>query len=320
MTYTFSSNFALHIENFIEQKHVLGYPYKGSIYILSTFDKFCVSLFPSGVTLTKEIGLAWATRKETENNNSFRNRMMPIRELARYMNRIGIEAYVIPSGLTKKSPRHVPHIYTQEELNIFFGILDQIPKRKNSPVRHLVIPTMFRVIYCCGLRPVEACKLHMENVDLLNGKIYILESKGHKDRIVMLSNDVLDLCRRYNETVCHIMPERKFFFPNPSGNIYMRNRLDAIFRRQWALTSIPQTGENAPRICDFRHSFATHRLYQWMVEGKKLYACLPYLSAYLGHVLLSDTAYYIHLVPEFFETMSSTLDFAKYEQLLPEVE
>ena len=37
------------------------------------------------------------------------------------------------------------------------------------------------------------------------------------------------------------------------------------------------------RFHDFRHTFATHRLYHWMRDGKDLNAMLPYLSAYMGH-------------------------------------
>lgn len=45
---------------------------------------------------------------------------------------------------------------------------------------------------------------------------------------------------------------------------------------------------------------------------------LPYLSAYMGHAQLSDTHYYIHLVPGLFEEMSG-FDFSFAELLLPEV-
>lgn len=36
-------------------------------------------------------------------------------------------------------------------------------------------------------------------------------------------------------------------------------------------------------------------------RGKDVTAMLPYLSAYMGHAQLSDTYYYIHLVPGLFE-------------------
>ena len=55
-----------------------------------------------------------------------------------------------------------------------------------------------------------------------------------------------------------------------------------------------------------------------MKDGKDVTAYLPYLSAYLGHAQLSDTAYYIHLVPGIFEGMAG-FDFSSRESLLPEV-
>ena len=52
-----------------------------------------------------------------------------------------------------------------------------------------------------------------------------------------------------------------------------------------------------PRLYDLRHTFATHRLHQWVKEGKDVNACLAYLSEYMGHSNLESTAYYIHLLP-----------------------
>ena len=115
------------------------------------------------------------------------------------------------------------------------------------------------------------------------------------------------------------MPGRQLFFPDSQDRLYTKRWIEKTFRIMWAKTEIPQSGANPTRIYDLRHSFATHRLYQWMREGKDLSAMLPYLSAYMGHAQLSDTYYYIHLVPEIFETMSG-IDFSSYEKLLPEVE
>lgn len=314
----YSSNFSTHIEALIRQKHALGYPYEESERILLNFDRFCLSQFSAEHTLTKEIGLSWAVRRETEGLSTFRNRMMPVRELARHLNRLGLEAYIIPMDLAPKAARYVPHIYTMEELRIFFNTLDRIPPKKNFLIRHLVIPTLFRLIYCCGLRPMEARKLRVEDVDLLNGRLKILESKGHKDRVVILAEDVLKLCRRYHREVCQLMPGRELFFPDSNGKLYTKEWAEKTFRVQWAKTEIVQSGANPPRIYDLRHSFVTHRLYLWMKEGKDVTAYLPYLSAYLGHAQLSDTAYYIHLVPGIFESMSD-FNFTRRERLLPEV-
>ena len=69
------------------------------------------------------------------------------------------------------------------------------------------------------------------------------------------------------------------------------------------------------RFHDLRHTFATHRLYHWMRDGKDLNAMLPYLSAYMGHAYY----YYIHLVPGLLEEMSG-FAFSSSEALLPEAE
>lgn len=318
VNHVYSSNFSAHIKALIQQKHALGYLYEESERILADFDRFCLSHFPEEHILTKELGLAWAVRRGTEGVNTFRNRMMPVRELTRHLNRLGLEAYLIPVDLTPKAARYVPHIYTLEELRKFFAVLDKIPHKKNYPVRHLVIPTFFRMLYCCGLRPGEARKLRVEHVDLLNGCLTILESKGHKDRVVPMAEDMLALCRRYHTAVCEIMPGRELFFPDSNGRQYTKEWVEKTFRVQWAKAGIVPSGANPPRIYDLRHSFVTHRLYLWMKEGKEVTAYLPYLSAYLGHAQLSDTAYYIHMVPGIFESMAD-FNFSRRESLLPEV-
>jgi len=55
-----------------------------------------------------------------------------------------------------------------------------------------------------------------------------------------------------------------------------------------------------------------------MREGKDLNTMLPYLSVYMGHARLSDTYYYIHLVPGLMEEMSG-FAFPSAESFLPEV-
>jgi integrase len=60
--------------------------------------------------------------------------------------------------------------------------------------------------------------LKVEDVDLETGKLTIRQSKGNKDRNVMLSEEVLDLCRIYHAKVSRIFPDRVGFFPNQCGN------------------------------------------------------------------------------------------------------
>jgi integrase len=159
----------------------------------------------------------------------------------------------------------------------------------------------------------------LENIDLRNGRIKIIDSKGHKDRIVMMGKDLTLLCQKYHAQIRRLHPNTSLFFPNPRGGEYCENWVNATFRKGIECSGLKYSGVNPPRPYDLRHTFATHRLYQWMRDGKDINAYLPYLSAYMGHSNFSSTAYYIHFVPGIFESMSG-FDFSRFEALLPEVD
>jgi integrase len=57
---------------------------------------------------------------------------------------------------------------------------------------------------------------------------------------------------------------------------------------------------------------------KWLDENADLHAMLPYLSTYMGHTNFSDTAYYIHLLPENL-VRSAAVDWDRFSGLIPEV-
>ena len=319
MIYTFKSRFATRIQEFSAQKHALGFGYLESSRLLRDFDRFCLTYFPDADSLTENLCLAWATKKDTEGNNTFRNRMMPVREFARYLNRNGETAYVLPPDIARKDTPYAPYIYTEAEILAIWDVLDHLIPRSGFPVRQFVIPAMVKLLYCCGLRPAEARRLRVGDVDMDKGRLNIMESKQHRSRIVMMTDDVAEMLSDCNTAVSAVMPDREPFFPNSEGGFYGKRGLEKTFRQTLMKAGIDGTGRRSPRLYDFRHTFATHRLYHWMCEGKDLNAMLPYLSAYMGHAQLSDTYYYIHLVPGLMEEMSD-FAFSSAEVLLPEVE
>jgi len=133
----------------------------------------------------------------------------------------------------------------------------------------------------------------------------------------MLADDLLVLCRKYHERIRYIFPDSEYFFPNQFGGKYSMRFFDEAFLRVKKAIGIQCTKERNARIYDLRHTFVTNRIYAWMIEGKDLKALLPYLSAYLGHASYAETAYYFHLVPEFFN--QNGLDIDSYSGVIPEV-
>lgn len=318
MSVEFQSGFSEKLSSFVMQKNNVGFPYTGSLKYLREFDRMCSEQFPGQCALTKEICMQFAVRRDTEQNNSFNNRLMPIREFAKYLIRTGEDAYLISAEFVKHKPHRTPYIYSQKEILSIWDYYDNRKPTHKAPVKHLVMSAIIRLLYCCGLRPVESVRLRVQDVNLTTGKLYIIESKGHKDRIVMMPDDLISYLQEYDRQVRFYMPDRKIFFPNAIDGLYSVIELDRIFRDARQSCGIIGNSMTTPRLYDIRHTFATHRLYQWMKEGKDLSAMVPYLSAYMGHTELSDTYYYIHLVPGQFEAMSG-YHGSSLEKLIPEV-
>lgn len=133
-----------------------------------------------------------------------------------------------------------------------------------------------------------------------------------------MADDVTGMLRKYDVAVSAIMPKHTLF-SDSHDRIYTKEWLNKTMRLTLKKAGIQSYGKQNPRPYDFRHTFATHRLYLWMREGKDLNAMLPYLSAYMGHAQLSDTYYYIHLVPGLFEEMTGFNDSTS-NNLIPEVD
>jgi integrase len=318
LDFGFKSGFSSKLNYLVKQKRSLGISFSTGMMYLQHFDEMCCKRYPDANVLTKEICLAFAIKRPTENGTTFRNRISPLREFAKFLIARGEDAYVIPTDLAKKSPKHLPYIYSKEDISAIWNELDNMEPVSYLPARHLTLPAIMRTIYCCGLRPIEATRFEPSDVDLSTGQLYIRESKGHKDRIVMMADDLTEFLSAYNDKISSMFPNRKWFFVDYSGGFCKNKWLNVAFlpiRRKLGLCGI---NGKLPRLYDFRHTFATHRLYLWMREGADLDAKLPYLSAYMGHVQLSDTYYYIHLVPEQYEAMSG-FDFSRFEGLLPDI-
>ena len=218
--YEFFSPLGSCIENFIVQKRASGFPYKSAARILHHFDLLVSERFPNETTITKEICTAWLNYKPGEHQNGLLRRVTPVRQLAKHMAGFGYDAYIIPSHIPNKQIKYQAHIYTDNELKAFFSAIDSCPRSPYSPTRMYVIPVIFRLLYCCGLRSSEARLLKKEDVDLASGKIVIRESKGWRARIVYMSDDLLDVFREYNSVMENMLPDRHAFFPNKDGNCF----------------------------------------------------------------------------------------------------
>lgn len=317
---SFHSRLASIINEFIEQKNAIGYPYRQSSIILAKFDDMAAREFPNEDTITKSMCDAWIGKHTSLHQNTLTREVTPVRQLAKYMNGIGKTAYVIPSYVGRKQLKYSAHIYTMQEKRAFFRSVDQCKSAvKNSPTKHYVVPVIFRLMYCCGLRESEALNLSVSDIDLEDGRITVRESKGWKARNIFMSGEMLEQCRQYDSAVSGELPCRSAFFPNKNGDALSYRTLNKWFHEFWDVLpeSKNESAKNAS-LHSFRHTFAVDRLNAWVREGKDVNAMYVYLSEYMGHMNYRATDYYLQLVSEFYPDMEDMLSDMN-RNILPEV-
>ena len=161
------------------------------------------------------------------------------------------------------------------------------------------MPAIFRLLYCCGLRPKEARTLPHKNVHLTEKYIDILQSKGPKSRRIYITEDLASYLLRYDWHVTAAFPARTYFFPADKDRPYSSQALCYNFGIIWKKASPDWTGK-LPRIYDLRHHFAWATINRWAREGTDVNAMLPYLMRYMGHNCIKHTLYYFRFVPDFY--------------------
>lgn len=312
------SLFTPYIEGMINFKTSLGYKRQSYDGYLYDFSRFCSKHYPAQKYLTKELVLDWCVQRSTESQSGFRRRIVTIREFGKYLNAMGIASYILPSNFTRGRTKFIPYIFSDDELSAIFTESDKLKPSQKSPYRHIIVPVLLRMTYFCGLRPNEGREIRREDVDLGKGILFIRKNKSHRERYVPMSEDMCSLCKSYNKKLKYFKPESEYYFPNLKGIPYSAKWLTRQFLEIWKNV---RNNEYRPRVrvYDLRHRFATAIMMQWLKEGADLYAKLPYLSTYMGHAQFSDTAYYVHLLPENL-VHSTSVDWAAFSELIPEVE
>lgn len=308
--------------DFVAEKRAMGLSFNIESRKMREFSRFSTNFRIPANTLTEEVVKQWIELRPGETSNNRYKRFSLIKNFAEYMQRLGHTAY-IPSvdEIGKHRREFVPYIFTHDEIRRFFLSVDamKLSTPSRAPRRHLIMPVLFRVLYCCGLRVSEACCLQGSDVDLKEGILTIHDSKFGRTRYVPMSNELADVCRDYAQTR-HISKQgTDWFFAAPDGGRYSENTIYRTFRELLRESEISHFGRGkGPRLHDFRHTFCVHCLQKWVKEGAELTTVLPRLTAYLGHTNFQATEQYLRLTAEVYPEITNLMQ-DKYGCLIPKV-
>ena len=166
-----------------------------------------------------------------------------------------------------RQPQTIPLVISADEAKRLLAVTDSLKAR-----------VLLSLSYGCGLRAGEVVRLKVKHIDSAQRIIRIEQSKGRKDRNVMLSPEMLDLLRkwwkvrpsRYDAGLsvqdCWLFPSRK-----TPGKPMTTRHLNRIFHATAEAAGI----RKSVTLHALRHSFATHLL----ERGTDI----RFIQALLGH-------------------------------------
>jgi integrase/recombinase XerD len=314
----FDGVFAELLTNFIAFKRSLGYKYEVEAAELYRFSKFSTTFEIDEPILTKALVKAWCAKRPDEGNRNNRRRIYTIRQFALYLNSVGHQVYIVPPASNTRHYTFVPYIFTHSEIGRIFTNSDRLFPRRYSTIP-LVVPVILRILYSCGLRISEAVSLLNKNVDLQKGVLEIKNSKFGKDRLVPMSQSMVNICRQYYQVLHKHSSIDDYFFMKANRQPVTRDNVYRRFREILWESGISHGGKGTgPRLHDLRHTYAVHSLKRAVDKGIDVYCALPILSTYLGHASVEATSQYVRLTADAFPEISTVLDHT-CGHVIPEV-
>lgn len=179
-----------------------------------------------------------------------------------------------------RSERHLPIILSQNEIQRLFNVC--------TNTKHRVI---LAILYSCGLRVSELINLKWNDIDRERMIIMIRDAKGHKDRQVQLSPDIIPLLEKY--------------YREYKSKVYV---LNGQFEIKYSDTSIRQILKQLAGRANIKKRIYPHLLRHncfsdMVAQGTDI----GLIQRIAGHKSQKTTALYLHLSDSIISRISSPI-------------
>jgi site-specific recombinase XerD len=199
-----------------------------------------------------------------------------------------------------REPQKIPLVMSPDETRRLLAVADSLKVR-----------TLLGLGYGCGLRAGEVVRLRVKHIDRAQKIIRVEQSKGRKDRNVMLSPETFDLLRQWwkvrpsRQDATTPLQERWLFPGRKPGKPMTTRQLSRLFHEAADAAGI----KKRVTLHALRHSFATHLL----ERGTDI----RIIQALLGHEKLDTTARYTRVATGMIAAIESPLDLLSQPRKKP---
>lgn len=181
-------------------------------------------------------------------------------------------------------PRVIPREEIEQLLNCMYGWkTDENTKRYKYWLRDIAVIETF---FATGARVYEISHIRADSVDLQTGQIRIMGKGGKERYIQIVSDEILQLLKRYYRENEEAIRKKGFFFINGKGDRYTEQSIRLMMKKYARLAGIERN--ITPHM--FRHSFATY-----LIEEGVDVSCVQQI---LGHTSIRTTQIYIHIAAQ----------------------
>jgi integron integrase len=224
-----------------------------------------------------------------------------------------------------KRRKNLPTVFTQEEVSNILAHMNGKHK------------LMTQLLYGCGLRLMECVRLRVKDVDFGQGKLFVRNAKGEKDRAVNLPESIRSrlqkqidavislhkedlkqsfgevyipeaLARKYRQAPKeaawqYVFPAKKRSKDPRSGKIMRHHVLESGLQKA-VKRALGKANIHKQAGCHtFRHSYATHLL----ENGTNI----RIVQKLMGHADVKTTEIYTHVMSNDMDAVKSPLDALK---------
>jgi site-specific recombinase XerD len=199
-----------------------------------------------------------------------------------------------------REPQKIPLVMSEDETKRLLAVASSLKAR-----------VLLSLGYGCGLRAGEVVRLKVKHIDSAQKIIRIEQSKGRKDRNVMLSSETLGLLREWwkarpSRHDARTPSQERWLFPGTRAGKPMTTRqLNRLFHEAADAAGI----RKGVTLHALRHSFATHLLERG--------ADIRIIQALLGHDKLDTTARYTRVATGLIASIESPLDLLSQPRKKP---
>ncbi|NCC41684.1 MAG: integrase [Gammaproteobacteria bacterium] len=298
------------LSEYLETRRALGTQLKWPESALRQFVDFMIARGADVVTTA--LALSWTFQSVALQPGTYARRLEIVRAFARWLQATDPRTEVPPPRLLPASHRRpTPHIYAKAEIAALMSAANQLDPA--GGLRGATFKTLIGLLAATGLRPGEALKLDVDDVDLRDRVLVVRGSKFGKSRLVPFDPSTGAALQDYAGLRDTLLPNRQTpaFLVTSCGSRLIGSTVRRTFARLCQSVDLRPRLQGrsgyGPRLQDLRHTFATNRLIEWYRAGLDVNRLMPWLATYLGHVSSVETYWYIQAVPELLGLASERL-------------